>query len=193
MFNTLGNYRYQYLNAFIEIYTQVQKYLYTHSWSSRSGLSYFFISKRDHVFSGETSYLTYYYQKLSAETQQQHFLFYFNEKPCIYSHKINKLCLKDAMHGCWNIKMEVMHEVVLVSWFKIGVHVKIRTGISHRCTNNFNFNFTLSFLCREQNDRLDTETNIVGDKRNLLPLLYTIPSTVTLWPIKRKETNRNNS
>lgn len=82
-------------------YTHRYRSICTHTaGSSRSGLSYFFISKRDHVFSGETSYLTYYYQKLSAETQQQHFLFYFNEKPCIYSHKINKLCLKDAMHGC---------------------------------------------------------------------------------------------
>lgn len=170
MFNTLDNYLSWYLNAFKYTHRHKSICTHTHSWSSVSGLSYFLISKKNNVlflFLRRNKLLNVrnWVLKLNFWFPKQHFLFYYNKKQCMYSHKINKLCLKYVKHGSWNIKTKDMQEALFVSWFKIWVYVKIRTGISHHCMKNFNSNFILFFLCtREQNDRLDTEINIVREK-----------------------------
>lgn len=73
-----------------------------------------------------------------------------------------------------NMKMKDTQEVFSVSSFKLGIYVKIRTGISHHCMNNFNFNFTLSFTLsctREQYDGLDIEINTVKKEREFITFI----------------------
>lgn len=85
--------------------------------------------------------------------------------------------------------MKDTQEVLLESWFKIWVHVKNQDW--NFINEKFYFNFISSFLrTREQNGRLDTEINTVREKQNLLFLLYTIPSNMTFWPEKKKETKQ---
>lgn len=71
---------------------------------------------------------------------------------------------------CRNMKMKDTQEVFLVSSFKLGIYIKIRTGISHHCMNNFDFNFTLS-CTREQYDGLDIEINTVKREREFITFI----------------------